>query len=139
MKEYFSKVKEGDEIYGLVFGPGKVVSVWENSYYGFEVEFKEGSIVPYTLNGIPGWNTKLDLQTIFYKKDINLSDYDVSANLNNVLTPKKIIKLRIHNLLEVRSKTGIWRNVNEFPTYLVEEYLENRYFHLFRKKVPKID
>jgi hypothetical protein len=131
-KTYFKKVKEGDEVFGLVFGPGKVKNVWKDSYYSFEVEFSNSHTVPYTEDGIPAWSGKLDFQTVFYKEDIDVTTLDISPS-DKILSVKKIIKLRSKNKLEVRCPSGIWQPVNKCPGYVAEEYLENKKFHLFRK------
>ena len=39
---YFDKVKKGDKLYGLVFGKGKVIEVFEDSHYKMMVSFKNG-------------------------------------------------------------------------------------------------
>jgi len=129
---YFKNIKENDKVFGLVYGPGKVRTVFDG-YYKFEVEYQNGQIVPYTDNGNPGWNTgDLDFQTVFYKNDIDLFDFDFSPSEES-LSPKKIIKLRDKKKLEAKCESGIWRNVTECPQNIVEEYLENNRLHLFRK------
>lgn len=129
---YFSNVKEGDQIFGLIFGLGNVKTVWGDGYYKFEVEFKNGFIVPYTEDGIPAWNSKLDFQTIYYKSDIDITNLDISPS-EKVLTPKKIIKLRNKGKLEIKCPSGIWQSVSNFPSYIMETYLEEGKLHLFRK------
>lgn len=134
-KAYFHKVKEGDEIYGLVFGSGVVRSAWGDSHYSFEVEFENGDIIPYTAEGFPGWGVRFEQQTVFYKKDIDVMELDFSP-VDEILTPKKIIKLRNKGKLEVRCPSGLWRDaVSGCPQHVVERYLESEQFHLFRKKV----
>ena len=98
---YFEKVKVKDKVFGLIFGPGKVTSVWENSHYTFEVEYKNGQVVPYTSDGVPSWSGKLDFQTVFYKKDIDIMDLDMIP-IDKILSPKRIIKLRDKKKLEMR-------------------------------------
>ena len=97
---YFDKVQIGDKLYGLVFGKGKVIEVFENSHYKMMVFFKNGYEVPYTEDGIPGWGN-FKKQTIFYKEDIDLTDVDFTP-VKKILSPKKIIKLRekkkLHNM-----------------------------------------
>lgn len=133
MDAYFSKVKKGDKVFGLVFGPGEVSRVWEaDSYYTFEVEFSNGYKVPYTNDGTPGWSLNVDSQTLFYKNDIDLMDMDFSP-AEKVLSVKKIIKLRDKHNLEVRCPSGLWQKVNECPYKFVEEYLEKGKLFLFRK------
>jgi hypothetical protein len=130
---YFKDVKVGDKVFGLIYGPGTVNAVWEDSFYSFEVEYDEGSYVPYTADGIPAWSS-LDIQTVFYKKDIDIFDLDFSP-VEDVLSAKKIIKLRDKKMLEARCPSGLWSDVSTCPYSLIEAYLENKKFHLFRKKV----
>ena len=134
MGAYFKKVKEGDEVFGLIFGYGIVTSVWEDSFYSFEVTFKDtDDVVPYTKEGIPAWNQLLQEQTVFYKKDIDITNIDFSA-IDKVLSYKKIIKLRNKNQLEIRCPSGIWQEANKCPYWVVEQYIEEKKLHLFRKK-----
>lgn len=135
MKAYFRNVKEGDKVFGLVFGAGVVSSVWGDGYYTFEVEFLNSFTVPYTPEGFPGWNTgKLGFQTVFYKEDIDLMEYDF-APIYKVLSAKKIIKLRDKKKLEAKCPSGLWANISQCPGSLIEEYLEEGKLHLFRKAV----
>jgi len=129
---YFKNVQEGDEVFGLVFGKGVVTSVWGEGHYTFEVEYENGSFVPYTEDGIPGWSGNLDFQTVFYADDINISDLDFTP-ADEILTPKKIIKLRNKKKLEIRCPSGIWQPVDKCPGYVMEYYLEEGKFYLFRK------
>jgi hypothetical protein len=130
---YFKKVEEGDKIFGMVFGPGVVTSVWGDGHYSFEVEYDNGDIVPYTDEGFPGWGVRMETQTCFYKEDIDIMDLDMSP-VDEILNPKKIIKLRAKGKLEGRCPSGLWRNVNDCPQHISEKYLENEQFHLFRKQ-----
>ncbi len=129
---YFDDVKEKDKLYGMVFGAGKVTKVFEDSHYKMLVSFKNGYEVPYTEDGIPGWGN-FKKQTIFYKKDIDLTKVDFTP-VDKVLSPKKIIKLREKKKLEVKLPSGIWINCNKCVKEYVEELLENEKYHLFRKK-----
>ncbi|MBU1659212.1 hypothetical protein KKG72_09205 [bacterium] len=129
---YFDNVKVGDKLYGLVFGAGEVIQVFEESHYKMMVSFKNGYEVPYTDDGIPGWGN-FKKQTIFYKNDIDLTDVDFSP-LTKVLSPKKIIKLREKKKLEIRLPSGIWSSLKKCPKKYIEEMLENENYHLFRKK-----
>jgi hypothetical protein len=129
---YFSKVKKGDKVFGLVFGGGKVTEVFKNSYYKMMVTFKNGYEVPYDEDGVPGWG-RFKEQTLFYKSDINLTKVDF-APVTKVLTPKKIIKLREKKKLEVRLPSGIWTDCTYCVNDYMEEMLEMENYHLFRKK-----
>ncbi len=129
---YFDKVSKGDKVYGLVFGPGKVSEVFKDSYYKMMVTFKNGHEVPYDEDGIPGWG-RFKQQTLFYKNDIDLTKVDFSP-VTKVLTPKKIIKLREKEKLEVRLPSGIWTDCSKCVNDYVEEMLELENYHLFRKQ-----
>jgi hypothetical protein len=134
-KPYFANVSEGDAIFGLVFGPGKVATVWGDGHYNFEVIFENNYTVPYSLDGIPGWSNNLDFQTIYFADDINVMDYDFAPS-EDTLSPKKIIKLRLKDKLEVKCPSGLWQDVNNCPGYIAQDYLEAGKLHLFRK-TPK--
>jgi hypothetical protein len=130
----FEDPKVRDEVFGLVYGKGVISSVWPNSHYSFEVEYENGSFVPYTEEGYPAWNVGKDnFRTIFYKKDIDLYNLDFSPT-EKVLSAKKIIKLREVKKLEIRCPSGIWQSIEKCPSSLVEEYLVENKFYLFRKK-----
>ena len=134
-KQYFQDVKEGDAIFGLVFGPGRVATVWGDGHYNFEVLFENDYTVPYSLDGIPGWSNNLDFQTIYYAKDIDIMELDFTPS-EDTLTAKKIIKLRLKDNLEVKCPSGIWHSINNCPNYVAQDYLEAGKLHLFRK-TPK--
>lgn len=129
---YFDDVKVKDKLYGLVFGAGKVSQVFEDSHYKMMITFKNGYEVPYTEDGIPGWGN-FKKQTIFYKNDIDLTKIDFGP-VTKVLTPKKIIKLREKQKLEVRLPSGIWTECTKCIKDYIEEMLENENYHLFRRK-----
>lgn len=129
---YFKKVKKGQEVYGLVFGIGFVKKVFDDSFYKLTVEFKNGHEVPYTEDGIPGWG-KFKQQTLFFKDDIDLTEYDFSAN-TKVLDVEKIIKLREKKKLQIKLPSGLWCDCKKSVRDYMEEMLEKENFHLFRKK-----
>ena len=129
---YFKKVNKGDKVYGLIFGKGKIVDVFPNSFYSLMVEFDNGYEVPYTEEGIPGWGN-FKKQTLFYRDDVDLCNEDFSP-VEKVLTPKKIIRLREKNRLEVRLPSGIWKSVKKAEPAYVEKLLEGCQYHLFRRK-----
>jgi len=135
-KSYFKKVKEGTEVFGLIFGHGIITRVYEDSFYTFEVEYDNGYVVPYTPEGVPAWSN-IDMQTVYYKDDINLFEFNITLIVDEVLTPKKIIKLRVKEKLEVKCPSGIWGDYNNCPGYVTEQYLEEGKFYLFRRKVKK--
>ncbi len=129
---YFKKAKKGDKVYGLVFGKGKIVEVFTESFYPLLVEFKNGYEVPYTEEGVPSWGT-FKKQTLFYRDDIDLSGEDFSP-VDTILSPRKIIKLREKNRLEVRVPSGAWKRTQKADAEYVEHLLEEEKYHLFRKK-----
>jgi len=129
---YFSKAKKGDKVYGLVFGKGKIVEVFGESFYPLLVEFKNGYEVPYTEEGVPSWGT-FKKQTLFYRSDIDLSHEDFRP-VDRVLSPRKIIKLREKGKLEVRVPSGAWKSTKKADAEYVEQLLEEEKYHLFRKK-----
>ena len=130
---YFKKVKVKDKVFGLVFGAGEVTRVFEDSHYKMMVSFKNGNEVPYTQDGVPGWGN-FKTQTLFYKKDIDLTDVDF-APVTKVLTPKKIIKLREKKKLETKLPSGIWMDCSKCVKQYIEDMLEAENYHLFRKKL----
>lgn len=129
---YFENAKEGEKVFGMVFGLGEIVNVYEDSHYKIMVKFKNGYEIPYTEEGIPGWYNFKE-QTLFYKKDIDLTEFDFGA-ITKVLSPKKIIKFREKKRLEVRLPSGIWTACKKSTKKYVEEMLEEGNYHLFRKK-----
>ncbi len=129
---YFKKAKKGDKVYGLIFGKGKIVNVFPDSFYTLMVEFNNGYEVPYTEDGVPGWGN-FKKQTMFYRDDVDLCNEDFSP-VEKILEPKKIIKLREKNKLEVRLPSGIWKSVKKAEPAYVEKILEACQYHLFRKK-----
>lgn len=130
---YFKDVKKGDNVYGLVFGPGIVSAVFDDGHYKMMVRFiNNDHEVPYTEDGVPGWG-RFKTQTLFYKDDIDLSDYDFSAT-TKLLNAKKIIKLREKKKLQVRLPSGIWTNVKKNVKDYMEDMLEQQMYHLFRKR-----
>lgn len=129
---YFEKVKCGDQVFGLVFGLGTVSKVFDDGYYKLMVEFDNDHEVPYTEDGVPGWGKFKD-QTLFFKDDIDLTDFDFTPT-QKVLSPKKIIKLREKKKLEVRLPSGIWHICDKKVKHYSQMLLEDEKYHLFRKK-----
>ena len=128
---YFSKAKKGEKVYGLIFGKGKIVDVFEDSYYSIMIEFNNGYEVPYTDEGIPSWGN-FNKQTMYYRDDVDLCNEDFSP-VEKILAPKKIIKLRENKKLEIRLPSGIWKNIKKADLDYVEKLLSNEQYHLFRK------
>ncbi len=129
---YFKKAKKGDKVYGLIFGKGKIAEVYPDSFYSIIVEFDNGYEVPYTDEGIPSWGN-FKKQTMFYRKDVDLSGEDFSP-VDKVLSPKKIIDLREKGKLEVRLPSGIWKSIKKADESYLESILKREQYHLFRKR-----
>jgi len=129
---YFKKAKVDRKVYDIIFGKGKIVEVFEDSHYKFMAEFKNDYQIAYTEEGIPNWGLFKN-QTIFYKKDIDLSKEDFSP-IEKILSAKKIIKLRDKNKLEVRLPSGIWKSTKHVDVEYIEKLLKKEKYHFFRKK-----
>jgi hypothetical protein len=129
---YFSDAKIGNKVYGLIFGKGKIVDIFPDSYYSIMVEFKNGYEVPYTDDGIPGWGN-FKKQTLFFREDVDLCNEDFSP-VDKPMAYKKIIKLREKKKLEVRCPSGIWTNAKKVDDEYIEKILKKDKYHLFRKK-----
>ncbi len=132
---YFDNAKAGDKVFGLIFGKGKIVEVFDEHYYSLIVRFKNGYEVPFNKEGVAGWGN-FNKQTLFYLKDIQLDKLDFSPLLE-VLKPKEIQKLRNKNKLEIRVPSGLWVDVKKADQSYVEAMLEKKRYHLFRKKKKK--
>jgi len=132
MKEaYLAKAKVGKEMFGLVFGHGKIDYIDEGGFYTVFVTFDNGNQVPYTDEGIPAWGN-YDYQTLFYKEDIELEALDFST-VEKLPTPKKIIKWRDKEKLEVKCPSGLWGDAVNCPVTYVEQLLEAGKLWMFRK------
>ncbi|SFV63071.1 hypothetical protein MNB_SV-9-1068 [hydrothermal vent metagenome] len=129
---YFSKAKKGEKVYGLIFGRGKIINIFPDSYYTVMIEFDNGYEVPYTIDGIPSWGN-FKKQTMYYRDDIDLCNEDFSP-VETILAPRKIIKLREKNKLEIRLPSGIWKNIKKADEDYIENLLSNEQYHLFRKR-----
>ena len=129
---YFSKAKKGEKVYGLIFSRGKIVNIFPDSYYTVMIEFDNGYEVPYTIDGIPSWGN-FKKQTMYYRDDIDLCNEDFSP-VETILAPRKIIKLREKNKLEIRLPSGIWKNIKKADEDYIENLLSNEQYHLFRKR-----
>ena len=129
---YFKKAKVNRKVYDLIFGKGKIVEVYPQSHYTFMVEFKNDYQIAYTEEGIPNWGN-FNEQTLYYKKDIDLTKEDFSP-IKKVLSSKKIIKLRDKEKLEVRLPSGLWESTEKVDEGYLEKLLRKEQYHLFRKK-----
>lgn len=129
---YFKKAKVDRKVYDIIFGKGKIVEVFDESHYRFMAEFKNDYQIAYTEEGIPNWGLFKN-QTIFYKKDIDLTKEDFSP-VEKILSAKKIIKLKDKNRLQVRMPSGVWKNAKRADDAYIEQLCKNEHYHLFRKK-----
>jgi len=132
---YFSKAKKGEKVYGLIFGKGKILDVYPDSFYTLMIEFENGYEVPYTDEGIPSWGN-FKKQTMYYRDDIDLCNEDFSP-VEKILAPRKIINLREKKKLEVRLPSGIWKSIKKADDEYIEKILSKEQYHLFRKKKNK--
>ncbi|MCW8954326.1 MAG: hypothetical protein OQK48_05220 [Sulfurimonas sp.] len=136
---YFNKVKLGQEVFSLIYGKGVVVFALPkehrlDGFFVFAAEYKNNQRVHYTIDGMPNWSSQDGCcQTVFYEKDINLGDIDIQP-AHKVLSEKQILKYKDKDVLELRCPSGIWRNVNECPQYLVDKALKKSKYYLFRKE-----
>lgn len=138
MKEegIFKDIKPGDEkeLFGTIYGNPVKITLLGGTYF-FQVEYENGQTVPYTIDGIPSWNMYgNDIQTIFYKKDLDLFDYDFSPINDDELTIKKIAKCKMKEKLEVKVDSGLWFFYRDVPEDLIEEYIIKGKFTRFREK-----
>jgi len=132
---YFSKAKKGEKVYGLIFGKGKILDVYPDSFYTLMIEFENGYEVPYTEDGVPSWGN-FKKQTMYYRDDIDLCNEDFSP-VEKILAPRKIINLREKKKLEVRLPSGIWKSIKKADDEYIEKILSKEQYHLFRKKKNK--
>ena len=137
---YFENVNVGDAVYGFIYGKGEVTYVIDDKFdmdgfYVFEVTYENGESVFYTREGVPNWcNADGCLQTVYWMYDIEIMDEDFSPSEGG-LTPKKIMKLRSKDKLEMKCPSGIWRNVTDCPDTVFLGAITKEQFHLFRKEV----
>lgn len=135
---YFNKVKLNDEIYSLVYGNGVVCYVLEKEFrlsgsYMMQVQYEKEKVY-YTEDGIPNWcKVKGDCQTAYYKKDNDRPEMDFATSKRDILTPKKIAKLKERGELEMRVPSGAWMNVDVIPVAVFLQALKAKSFYIFRK------
>jgi hypothetical protein len=137
--EYFDNVKLNDEVYGFIYGKGTVTYVINDQFdidgfYAFEVTYDNGESVFYTKEGVPNWcNSAGCLQTVYWRDDIDLIDEDFSPSEGS-MAPKKIMKLRLKDKLEMKCPSGIWRSVSQCPESVFLGAITKEQYYLFRKK-----
>ena len=135
---YFDEVFMGDEVYGFVYGKGNVTYVIDDKFdmdgfYAFAVEYDNGEEVFYTSDGVPNWcNADGCLQTVYWAYDIDLMDEDFSPS-DGEISPKKIMKLRVKEKLEMKCPSGLWRNVSNCPDSVFLGAITKEQYYLFRK------
>ncbi len=137
---YFSKVKVRQEVFSLVYGNGIVVFALPkehrlDGFYVFAVEYEEKkNTVHYTIDGYPNWSSAAGCcQTVFYKKDIDLSDMDIQPP-SKIPSEKQILKYKEKGILEIQCPSGIWKNVDECPEKLMKKAFKKSKYYLFRKQ-----
>ena len=139
---YFNKVKVDDEVFSLVYGKGLVTMALPkkhrvDGFYIFSVIYNNKKVVNYTVDGFPNWcNSDGCMQTVFYLKDIDLTDMDIEPTCT-ILTKKQITKYQEKGNLEIRCPSGIWRNVDKVPEKIVKKALKKDSYHVFRKESKK--
>lgn len=136
---YFDDVEKNDEVYSIVYGHGKVKYVLDKKsrtpgFYIFQVQFENDSVF-YTEAGIPEWcSTKGCNQTVFYKGDMDMLDLDYQTIKKDLLSKKKIAKLKEAGELEMRAPSGAWINANYVPPKVYLAALKYEELYLFRKE-----
>ena len=97
-----------------------------------QVQYKKQT-VHYTEDGIPNWCPLAGCsQTAFYVEHIDLSKEDFSP-ITKILSYDKILKLIDKDQLEMRCPSGLWRDVAECPSILVQKNIKKSKLHLFKK------
>ena len=137
---YFSKVKRDQEVFSIIYGKGIVDFVLPkkfriDGFHVFSVEYKKkNKKVHYTIEGYPDWaSSNGTYQTVFYKSDVDFDDIQIQEP-SQVLTKKKILKLKEQDKLEIQCPSGIWIDVNECPEKLTTKALTKSNYYLFRKQ-----
>jgi len=133
---YFNTVKLGDEIFSLIYGKGIATFVLNDiarvtGFYMMKVQYEKCSVM-YTEDGLPDWGRD-KVQTAFYVKDINLNNIHFEPQ-DKPLSKKQLHKYMDKAILEMRCPSGIWRNINECPSKIVQKGLSDLSYHLFRKE-----
>jgi len=135
---YFDKVELKDEVYSLVYGNGTVNYVLDKKlrtegFYTFQVQFTDNKVF-YTTEGVPEWCSSTGChQTVYYKSDLDKPESDFENIRKDLLSKKKIVKLKKQGKLEMRCPSGAWRNVEECPPVVVLAAIKYEEFYLFRK------
>lgn len=135
---YFSNVKIKTKVFSLIYGKGIVIFVLPKEhmlegFYTFAVEYKKKNIVYYTIDGYPNWLAGACCQTVFYRDDIDLQDFDTQDE-ENAPTIGQILKWQNNSTLEMQCPSGVWRNVEQTPSTLVNKALKKAKYYLFRKQ-----
>lgn len=136
---YFDDVKTKQEVFSMIYGNGKVCYVLDkksrtDGFFTFQVQY-ETEKVYYTTDGVPDWcSFEGNCQTVYYKDDLDKPEMSYEQRQDDVLSEKKIMKLKDQDRLEIRTPSGAWINANVCPPKLVFEALRNENYYLFRKK-----
>jgi len=136
-------IKENDTLISMYFGESSEIRLLGDGQYIVAAYFPMEEIeVMYTEDGIPNWSCAGDKeQTAFLKRDIEklkMSDFDFSAlSKKYMLTESDLKNYKDKDFLkniQVRTCIGMWRDALTAPTLYIEKVIENKEFHLFRKK-----
>lgn len=135
---YFDEVKLEDEVYSLIYGNGTVKFVLPKAhrtkgFFMFQVHFAKAK-VHYNEDGVPEWcNGIVCEQTAYYKDDVFRPESDYATIDKELLSLKKAIKLKDQGLLEMRTPSGAWRNVDLCPAKEYLRAIKHEELYLFRK------
>jgi len=136
---YFSKVKEGQKVFSIIYGKGIVIFTLPKEhrlegFYVFGVRYSKKNTVYYTVDGFPNWSEKdSSYQTVFYKDDIDFDDMD-TKDADKILSKKQVLKYKEKGTLEIQCPSGVWKSVDEVPEVLMKKALKKDRFYLFRKE-----
>lgn len=131
---YFQNANVGDKVFGLIFGKGHIAEMFdEGHFFRLKVEFEDGDEVFFTIEGIPNVSN-IDYQTLFFADDEKIKKITEYERLENILSEKKVLKFYRKELLEYRTKSGIWLDAHKVPKDMMWNSLANGSLHHFRKK-----
>ncbi|MEA3387447.1 MAG: hypothetical protein U9Q66_03580 [Patescibacteria group bacterium] len=136
-------ITESDAIVSMYNGKSSETRLLGDGLYIVAAYFPQTDIeVMYTEDGIPNWSCAGDKeQTAFLEKDmddIKLSDFDFSAlSARDMVNEDDLKNYKDANALdniEIRTCLGMWRDASSAPTRYIEEALQKKELHLFRKR-----
>jgi hypothetical protein len=131
---YFQDAKVGDKVFGLIFGKGEILEIFEEGhFFRLKVEFEDGDEVFFTIDGVPNVSN-IDYQTLFFEDDSQITQIAEFERLEKILSEKKVLKYYKKELLEYRTKSGLWLDCKKVPKEMMWDSLVNGSLHHFRKK-----